>query len=257
MEAPPLDMVFGFEIDTSDPRAVKDFYGPWLGWTFELEPAPGAAGVVLTRITTPEALAPTGQIRQHPAGAEEAITLRVESADVAADAARLQKLGATVVTPAAEDGDGTVRARITDPRGNVLTLVAPAGGVTPQAPQPGAMAQFELSTTDLEASRAFYNAAFGWGFEYDPGSVGTPYHGIRTRGPIPTGGAYDHSGNPQAPEFAIISILTTDVGATVAKAVSLGAKVDDEPRSTTYGLVFARLIDPRGNRIGLFSLPQG
>ncbi|MEU7583499.1 VOC family protein [Streptomyces sp. NPDC041068] len=257
MEAPPLDMVFGFEIDTSDAQAVKNFYGPWLGWTFEPEPAPGADGVALIRITAPGTHAPMGQIRQRPAGAKEAISLRVESADVAADAARLQKLGAKVVTPAAEDGDGTVRARITDPRGNPLTLVAPAGGWCPQAPRPGAMAQFELSTTDLEATRAFYGAAFGWGFDYDPGSVGTAYHGIRTRGPIPTGGAYDHSGHPQAPEFAIISILTTDVPATVAKAVSLGAKVDDEPRSTTYGLVFARLIDPRGNRVGLFSLPQG
>ncbi|KJY32071.1 hypothetical protein VR46_34805 [Streptomyces sp. NRRL S-444] len=46
------------------------------------------------------------------------------------------------------------------------------------------------------------------------------------------------------------------VNRTVAEAVSLGAKVDNEPRNTTYGLVFARLIDPRGNRIGLFSLPQ-
>lgn len=257
MEAPPLDMVFGFEIDTSDAQAVKDFYGPWLGWAFEPEPVPGADGVVLTRITAAGAHAPTGQIRQHPAGTKEAISLRLESADVAADAARLQKLGAKVAAPAAEDGDGTVRARIMDPRGNLLTLVAPATALSPQTPQPGSMAQFELSTTDLEATRAFYGTAFGWGFEHDPGSVGTPYHGIQTRGPIPTGGAYDHSGNPQAPEFAIISILATDVPATVAQAVSLGAKVDDEPRTTAYGLVFARLIDPRGNRIGLFSLPQG
>ncbi|QDQ15198.1 VOC family protein [Streptomyces spectabilis] len=256
MEAPPLDMVFGFEIDTSDAQAVEDFYGPWLGWTFEPEPAPSADGTALTRVTAPGARAPMGQIRQRPAAAE-GISLRVESADVAADAVRLQQLGAKVVTPAAQDGDGTVRARITDPRGNLLTLVAPAGGLSPQAPRPGAMAQFELSTTDLEATRAFYSAAFGWTFQYDPGSVGTPYHGIQTRGPIPTGGAYDHSGDPQAPEFATISVLAADVPDTLARAIALGAKADDEPRSTAYGLVFARLIDPRGNRVGLFSLPQG
>src|SRR5690348_4987535 len=103
MELSCLDMISGFEIDTADARSVKDFYGPLLGWTFAAEPGSGADGSTGIRITAPGAGAPMGLIRQHADGGKEATSLRVLCSDVAAEATRLEKLGATVVAPAAPD----------------------------------------------------------------------------------------------------------------------------------------------------------
>ncbi|MEU4849535.1 VOC family protein [Streptomyces gilvosporeus] len=260
MELSCLDMISGFEIDTADAKGVKDFYGPLMGWTFATEPGSGADGSTCIRITAPGAAAPMGLVRQHAAGGREATSLRVFSGDVAADAARLEKLGAAVVAPAAPDGDRSVRARVTDPRGNVLTLVSRTGAQEAEQgagrPQPGAFASFEIGTTDAEATRAFYAQAFGWRFEPDPGSVSAPYYSIFT-GPVPTGGMYDYSAVADGAEFAMPTFLATDVPTNVSRAVSLGGAVEYGPEATTYGLVFARLTDPHGNRFGLFTMPQG
>ncbi|WP_257574148.1 VOC family protein [Streptomyces sp. JJ66] len=180
--------VVWFEIGTSDPPAVTGFYGPLLGWSFEVDPDSSIDGRTYTRILAPGVPWPMGAIQQGDTGGE-AINLSILSADVRADVDRLTALGATVVLPATPVGDVTVFARLTDPRGNLFSLfsrstsqrfeerIAGTEEHTRQAaftPAPGAMAGFEIGTTDAAATTGFYSAAFGWRFEKSEAIGGVP-----------------------------------------------------------------------------------
>ncbi|MFI6502367.1 VOC family protein [Nonomuraea typhae] len=249
--------VVWFEISA----AVKDFYGRLLGWGFALDPDSSAGGVTYTRIMAPGREFPMGAVYEGPG--MEAPNVSIVSADVAADQARLEKLGATVVVPATQVSDVTTFARLADPQGNVFSLFQ--NDRTPErlrefsgrareqmsaAPVPGAYAWFEIGTGDVQATREFYGQAFGWTIVLDDSAGGKPYANVFTGDDRPTGGVYE-----QGVDYLMPCFLVTDVPATTARAVDLGARVEFGPDANPDGLVYARLIDPRGGRFGVFSTP--
>lgn len=120
---------------------------------------------------------------------------------------------------------------------------------------PGSAVWFEIGTTDPQATRQFYEAAFGWRFEKDESVGSKPYFNVFTGNPFPSGGTYDHSSGPGGADYVMPSFLVTDVPTTVAEAAAGGAAVEYGPDSNPDGLVFARLKDPNGNRFGLFAMP--
>ncbi|MFD3328221.1 VOC family protein [Streptomyces sp. NPDC058701] len=122
-------------------------------------------------------------------------------------------------------------------------------------PRPGSMAWFEIGTTDPQTTIDFYGEAFGWRFEKDETAGGKPYFNIFTGGEWPAGRLWDHSASKDGGDYAMPSILVTDVPATAAAATVAGARVEHGPEANPDGLVFARLRDPHGNRFGLFSMP--
>ncbi|MFD3807947.1 VOC family protein [Streptomyces sp. NPDC058611] len=261
--------VVWFEIGTADPKPVQDFYGPVLGWTFEIDPDSSVDGRSYTRIIAPGAPWPMGAIQQGDTGGE-VINLSMLSTDVAADVDRLTALGAEAVVPATAVGDVTVFARLKDPRTNTFSLfsrgtsenLAERAQATEEhmeasayRPQPGSMAWFEIGTTDPQTTIGFYTKAFGWRFEKDETAGGKPYFNIFTGGEWPAGGLWDHSANTDGGDYMMPSILVTDVPATAAAATDAGARLEHGPASNPDGLVFARLCDPHGNRFGLFSMP--
>ncbi|GAA2716348.1 MULTISPECIES: VOC family protein [Streptomyces] len=257
--------VVWFEISTTDPEAVKDFYGPLLGWTFETDPDSSIDGRTYTRILAPGAPWPMGAIAEgDPVG--KAVSLSVLSTDVAADTARLTALGATVVVPPTQVGDVTVFTRLRDVRGNNISLFSRTSAPRLQermedseqqmeqiaaAPRPGMFAWFEIGTTDPEATKSFYQDAFGWTFVFDETAGGKPYSNIFTGPQWPSGGLNAGAGA----DYAMPSFLVTDVPATTAEAQAAGAQVEDGPGTNPDGLVYSRLLDPKGNRFGLFSMP--
>ncbi|MEU4203685.1 VOC family protein [Streptomyces sp. NPDC026294] len=265
--------VVWFEIGTTDPDAVTGFYGPLLGWSFEADPDSSVDGRTYTRVFAPGAPWPMGAVQQGDTGGE-AINLSVLSADVPADVDQLTRLGATVVVPATQVADVTVFARLKDPRGNVLSLfsrgesarLAERAQATEEhmqqaatAPQPGAMAWFEIGTTDLQATTDFYAAAFGWRIEKDETAGGKPYFSIFGPGAEwPSGGLWDHSGGSAegaGADYMMPCFLVPDVAVTTAVAEQAGARVEYGPDTNPDGPAFSRLLDPRGNRFGLFSSP--
>lgn len=265
--------VVWFEIGTTDPDAVTGFYGPLLGWSFEADPDSSVDGRAYTRILAPGAAWPMGAIQQGDTGGET-LNLSVLSADVHADVDKLAALGAQIVVPATAVGEVTVFARLKDPRGNVLSLfsrgesaqLAERAQATEEhmqqaaaAPQPGAMAWFEIGTTDLQATTDFYATAFGWRIEKDETAGRKPYFNIF--GPSaewPSGGLWDHSGDSTegaGADYMMPCFLVSDVAATTTAAQQAGARAEYGPETTPDGLVFSRLLDPCGNRFGLFSPP--
>ncbi|MFH8611600.1 VOC family protein [Streptomyces sp. NPDC018029] len=262
--------VVWFEIGTTDPEAVTGFYGPLFGWSFEADPDSSVDGRTYTRVIAPSAPWPMGAIQQGDTGGET-LNLSVLSADVHADVDRLAALGARVLVPATAVGEVTVFARLTDPRGNVLSLFsrgesaklaerarATEGDMeqAAAAPQPGTMARFEIGTTDAKTTMGFYAAAFGWRFEKGESADGTPYCNVFTGARWPSGGLWDHSGSPNGADYVMPSFLVSDVAATSAAAEQSGGRVEYGPRTNPDGPGFARLLDPRGNRFGLFSPPE-
>ncbi|MGD3111501.1 VOC family protein [Streptomyces sp. YGL11-2] len=261
--------VVWFEISTADGQAVKDFYGPLLGWSFAVDPDSSVGGVTYTRIMAPGMPFPMGAIYDNAHSPEETMNVSIVSADVAADQERLEKTGATVVVPATAVSDVTTFARLADPRGNVFSLFqnnqtperlkefADQAGEQMQemtaGPVPGAYAWFEIGSTDAEATKDFYTRAFGWQIVFDETAGGKPYSNVFTGNQWPSGGMYDLG--TDGVDYLMPDFLVLDVPATTARAQELGATVEFGPDANPDGLVYSRLLDPRGNRFGLFSMP--
>ncbi|MER7991275.1 VOC family protein [Streptomyces noursei] len=261
--------VVWFEISTADGQAVKDFYGSLLGWHFAVDPDSSVGGVTYTRIMAPGMPFPMGAIYDNTNVPEEAMNVSIVSADVTADQERLEKLGTQVIVPATQVSDVTTFARMADPQGNVFSLFqndqtperlrefAEAGQEQMKEmagkPVPGSYAWFEVGTTDAKATEDFYRRAFGWRFVFDDAAGGKQYYNVFTGNQWPSGGMYDLG--PDGVDYLMPDFLVTDVPAVTAKAAGLGTTIEFDPDTNPDGLVYSRIVDPRGNRFGLFSAP--
>ncbi|WP_424216555.1 VOC family protein (plasmid) [Streptomyces sp. BI20] len=261
--------VVWFEIATADGPAVRAFYGQLLGWTFAVDPDSSVDGSTYTRIMAPGMPYPMGAVHERAGAREEAMNVSIVSADVPGDQAGLEALGARVIVPATAVSDVTVFARLADPRGNVFSIFrhgaaperleefAAAGreqmAEVAMAPKPGAYAWFEIGTTDARATTEFWSKAFGWRIEPDESAGGKPYSNVFTGNRWPSGGMYDLG--PDGVDYLMPDFLVEDVPAVTARAAELGATIEHGPDGNPDGLVYSRVIDPRGNRFGLFSMP--
>jgi predicted enzyme related to lactoylglutathione lyase len=108
---------------------------------------------------------------------------------------------------------------------------------------------FEIGTADPSASRAFYGGLFGW-------PIGAPsepsqYASVDND----SGGLWDTSGTG-GENWAIFYVHVEDVKATIARAEELGAKVA-VPYVGEGDIEFAHLVDPLGNRFGVYRPKSG
>ncbi|QIS14184.1 VOC family protein [Nocardia arthritidis] len=259
--------VVWFEFGTRDAEPIQKFYSELLGWTYELDPDSSIDGRRYIRIIAPGAPFPMGAIHE-TASAIEQINVSILSADVAADVDRLTKLGASVIVPATQVADVTWFAVLTDPRGNPFSLFSRSTSerfeermqtgeqaIAESASKPlrGSMAWFEIGSTDPDATERFYTEAFGWRFEFDKDAGGKQYYNIFTGNQWPSGGMYDL--RPDGPEYLVPSFLVGDVAELSEAAEKLGGVIEFGPDTNPDGLVYARLVDPSGNRFELFSNP--
>lgn len=108
----------------------------------------------------------------------------------------------------------------------------------------------ELASTDLEATRRFYGAAFGWSFtEYGPDYMG--YHdGPRERRPKEAGGfrreATVTRGGP------LVILYADDLEAARARVVEAGGTIVTDIFSFPGGRRF-HFADPSGNELAVWS----
>jgi predicted enzyme related to lactoylglutathione lyase len=106
---------------------------------------------------------------------------------------------------------------------------------------------FEIGSGDPEAARSFYGSLFDWTFgELSPAGYRT-VDGDK-------GGLWDTTslgGNA----WAIFYVQVDDVKAAIAQAESLGASVA-VPFVDNGDIEFAHLLDPQGNRFGVWRPKQ-
>jgi len=103
---------------------------------------------------------------------------------------------------------------------------------------------FEIGSPDPEASKAFYGTLFGW--EIGPPSAPAQYSMVDGD----RGGLWDTSAVGGA-NYAIFYVHVDDVRAAIDQAEQLGATVA-VPFTDNGGIEFAHLVDPLGNRFGVW-----
>jgi predicted enzyme related to lactoylglutathione lyase len=115
----------------------------------------------------------------------------------------------------------------------------------------GKICYLELPTTDVEASRAFYERVFGWksrrrgdgslAFDDTTGEVSGSW--VRGRSPSPTAGL-------------LVYIMVDSVADTLDTIVAAGGNVI-QPIGMDAPEITARFTDPGGNLLGLYQEPAG
>ena len=106
---------------------------------------------------------------------------------------------------------------------------------------------FEIGSSDPDAARTFYGSLFDWSFG-EPSPAG--YRMVN----VDRGGLWDTTslgGNA----WAIFYVQVDDVKAAIARAESLGASVT-VPFVDNGAIEFAHLLDPQGNRFGVWRPKQ-
>ena len=115
----------------------------------------------------------------------------------------------------------------------------------------GEFAWNELFARDVAASKRFYGAVFGWGFDSFP-TEGYEYTVAKTEGAAVAGispGALGPVNTTQS--YWLGTVEVDDVDLAVAKASELGAAIIQQPKNMANVGRFAVLRDPNGAAIGL------
>jgi len=165
------------DLSTTDQDAAKAFYAGLFGWQADDRPVDEST-VYSMQLIDGKAVA---AISPQPAQQREAGVpplwnsyITVASADDAA--AQAGELGGTVHAPPFDVMDAGRMAVFADPIGAVISVWEPkahigAGIVN----EPNSYGWSELVTTDLEASKTFYGAVFGWGSQTHGEGTPMPY----------------------------------------------------------------------------------
>jgi len=176
----------------------------------------------------------------------------VATDDVDVTAAKAADLGGTVVMPPMDVTGFGRMAGIQDPTGAYLFLWKPLlPDETIEYMQPGTLSWTDLTTRDPEKVAAFYAKLLGW--DVQPMDAGpTPYWTVNIDGQGEGGIMPMPEMLPaEVPSFWMPYFGTTDIAASFAKAVELGATVLREPAEVTGMLWFAVLADPAGATFAL------
>jgi uncharacterized protein len=109
----------------------------------------------------------------------------------------------------------------------------------------------DLSTPDPEASRAFYQAVFGWEYEISGPEYGS-YATARLGGRMAAGIAGNMPGAPPMPAHWNLYFASTDAGGDVKRAADLGAKVLFPAMAIGQFGSMAQCQDPGGAAFGFW-----
>jgi predicted enzyme related to lactoylglutathione lyase len=232
------------DLGSTDLAKSKEFYGGLFGWNCpEGPPEAGGYSVCDLGGKTVAGLGP----KMNPAMPTVWMTyVNVDSADDAVG--KVSANGGTVFMPPMDVMEAGRMAVFADPVGAVIGLWQPNQHTGAQlVNEPGALCWNELITTDLDASKAFYKAVFGWDAE-DQGPPGGPpaYTEWKLAGRS-IGGMMPKSAEMPAempPNWGVY-FTVADTDATVAKAQELGGSVLMGPTDIEPGR-FAVLSDNVG-----------
>lgn len=153
-------------VDTSqpDPEAAVQFYAGLFGWEFEdRTPADSPGGYFVARLGGRDVAAVGAQVDRQLSRPVWNTHIGVDKADDAA--ARVVHAGGKVLTEPFDVSDAGRMGVVADPAGAVFCLwqaYRHKGAQLVNAP--GSWNWSNLNTGDLEGSKAFYGAVFGWEF---------------------------------------------------------------------------------------------
>ena len=172
------------------------------------------------------------------------------SSDVAASVVAWESAGGSVISPPMEVGDLGSMAIVADPFGAVLGVWQPAVHTGAQVyGEPGAMCWIELTTSEVDGSKAFYAQVFGWGL--GGGGEYTEFH-------VGDGSVAGMMAPPMEgiPTYWGVYFAVADVDTSCAQVNGLGGTVHVPPTDIEPGR-FAMVADPGGAMFSLITLKAG
>jgi predicted enzyme related to lactoylglutathione lyase len=232
---------------TTDSAAARAFYGELLGWTTEDlagAPSPYAffrldGDIVAGVAQLPDAMAD-----------KLAWVSYVTVEDAAATAARARELGGAVIEEAFTVEDAGRMSLLADPHGAELVAWEPDVRIGAERVNDlGCLTMNELPSLDLDASRAYYEALFGWTTELvDTGPDGPPIVSVLNRGTLNATLSAAQPGEPSRwrPYFTVDSTASA-----IERVGELGGSVVMPPIPIQDGSI-ALVLDPQGALFGLF-----
>lgn len=232
------------DLGSPDQAKAKAFYASLFGWECpEGPPEAGGYSVCTLRGKTVAGIGP----QMNPDFPPFWMTyVNVDSADDTV--AKVSSNGGTVFAPPMDVMDVGRMSVFADPMGAVIGLWQPKTHLGAQlANEPGAVCWNELITTDLDASKAFYKAVFGWDAADQGPPSGPPAYTEWKLGDRSVGGMMLKQGDMPAdmpPNWGVY-FAVADTDATVAKVQELGGAVYMGPTDIEPGR-FAVLADDGG-----------
>jgi predicted enzyme related to lactoylglutathione lyase len=233
------------ELVTPDVQRAQAFYGELLGWETEVF-KPGEVDYPMIKSG---GQSHGGFLPGDRAGdAPPQWLAYVVVADAGTTAEQAKTAGGDVLHgPTAIPDVGTIVV-VQDAHGAVIAAISGEGG----APMPqGVFVWDELSTSDVEGAKSFYEGLFGWTSE-DTDMAGMGTYTIFSLGETQLAGAmHAMAGDPSPPHWTTY-IGVDDVDATSDKARSLGGVIHVEPTEIPGVGRFAIIADPTGAVVGLY-----
>ncbi|HEY0215366.1 MAG TPA: VOC family protein [Cellulomonas sp.] len=238
------------DLAVPDLELARQFYGPLLGWEFDVGPA--ETGYYTTALVGGRAVAALGPVPPGAEGQPAAWLTHLATSDANAAAARAEAAGGQVVLAPMPVMEYGTMAVVADPVGAVFALWQ--AGSHPGAAlvnEPGAMIWNEQLSGGFEPAKTFYGALFdGYSFG-DLSAPGFDYATLDLDGRTVGGIGSWHDG----PAHWAVYFAVRDTDATAADAVRLGGSVHREPQDSPYGRV-AGITGPFGERFWLMSTDE-
>jgi hypothetical protein len=110
-----------------------------------------------------------------------------------------------------------------------------------------AIDNIEFGVTDLAATQAFYESAFGWRFN----NYGPEYAGIVVPGGNGEAGGLDANRRPET-GGPLVQIYSVDLDATAAAVTAARGQIVEGPYDFPGSRGF-RFTDPSGNQLGVWT----
>lgn len=232
------------DLATTDLPAARHFYSELLGWeTQDMGEEAGHYTMASKGGRQVAALSPA----QDPGSPHWTTYVNVDDVDDVV--AKAGDAGGKVLFGPMDVMTAGRMAIIADPTGAVIGAWQPGDHLGAQlVNEPGAFIWCELSTSDLERSKAFYSAVFGWGWGGSEQYAEAQVSGRTVLGAMPRPAEMP----AEVPDNWLVYFGATDVDAGVQKARELGGAVLVEPADIPNTGRFSVLMDPQGAAFGLY-----
>lgn len=239
----------------TDVDAAVPFYTGLFGWTAQsLGEEAGGYGFFLKDGKQAAGFGP----QQNPGPPVWSTYVTVADAEAAATA--VTTAGGTVVMPPMDVMTAGRMAVCVDPQGGFFSVWEPRDNIGCEVVnEPGAFCWAELDSRDVDGSKAFYGAVFGWTAEtHDmPDSPMGSYTEFALDGTTIAGMlAMPPMVPAEVPTFWLVYFAVDDCDTAVARAEELGGTLVMPPMEVPAGR-FALLQDPQGAMFCVIRLAEG
>lgn len=241
-----------FELATTDPASVKDFYTGLFGWTTREDPIPESDIVYTTFQQNGKSIAAC--VAQQPQEREQGIPPHwnnyIAVGNVDEIVPKAEELGAKVIAPPFDVMEMGRMAVITDPTGAVISLWQDANMSGAELiNEPGTRVWSELTTPDMDGAVTFYTELLGYTVETQDMPNG-PYATL-SLGDTQWAGIMNPPPESGMPPVWGIYFGVDDADAVVAKANELGGQQVFETMDIPEVGRLAWITDPTGATFGI------